>query len=83
MTMTVTDPVERYVAGRDWRMLIGGEFVEASGHQVTDTYDPSTGRVLAAVPDASAADVARAVAAAAAAQPAWQRIGHAGRAACF
>lgn len=77
------DPVSRYVAGREFRMLIGGEFRDAEDKASTETVDPSTGAVLARVPEASAGDVARAVEAAAAAQRAWQGIGLAGRSECF
>jgi acyl-CoA reductase-like NAD-dependent aldehyde dehydrogenase len=73
--------VARYVTGRSFRMLIGGDLV--SGGEGTETVDPSTGRVLTSVPEAGTADVARAVAAAEAAQPGWQAAGHGGRAAAF
>jgi phenylacetaldehyde dehydrogenase len=52
-------------------MLIGGEWVDAiSGHTIP-TIDPATGRILAEIPDAGAADVDRAVAAARAAFAGW------------
>ena len=56
-----------------YRMLIGGERVAAEDDRLLDSIDPSTGDVWARVPDASAADVDRAVAAARAAftGPAW------------
>lgn len=60
------------VAGRRYRMLIGGRLVDAEGGATRDTYDPSTGQVLVAAPEASRADVARAVDAARAAFPAWR-----------
>ncbi len=44
------------------RMLIGGEWIEGSKH--FDTTNPATGEVLTQVPEASAADVDRAVEAA-------------------
>ncbi len=75
------DLVARHVTGRRFRMLVGGEFVD--GDSATETVDPSTGRVLTEVPEASPADVGRAVAAARAAQPGWAAAGHAGRSAAF
>src|SRR5690349_16245318 len=64
--MSDTQPVR-------YRMLIGGERVTAEGDRVLDSIDPATGIVWAQIPDASAADVDRAVAAARAAfeDPAW------------
>lgn len=54
------------------RMLIGGELVE--GSLTLDVVDPSTGAVFTQVPDADAADVERAVAAAKAAYPSWRDL---------
>jgi betaine-aldehyde dehydrogenase len=79
----IEDPVAAYVAGRSFRMLIGGELVGAQDGAVSETTDPSTGARLAEVPEASPADVERAVAAARAAQPAWDALGVRGRSACF
>lgn len=56
-------------APADLAMLIGGEWVGAK--ESIDTVDPATGRLLGRLPDASAADVDRAVAAARAALPVW------------
>lgn len=84
MTDTINaDPVDRYVGGRDFRNLIGGEFVQASGGAVSESVDPSTGRVVAEVPESSRADVESAVLAARRAQPGWQAMGVEGRSACF
>ena len=77
------DPVAAYVAGREFRMLIDGEFADAGQAAVSEVIDPSTGRVVGEVPVASPADVTAAVAAASAAQPAWQALGVDGRAECF
>jgi acyl-CoA reductase-like NAD-dependent aldehyde dehydrogenase len=52
------------------RMLIGGELV--AGARTMDVIDPCTGSSFAEVPDAGAAEVERAVAAAKAAFPAWR-----------
>lgn len=77
------DPVAAYVQGREFRMLIDGEFADAGQAAVSEVIDPSTGRVVGEVPEASPADVAAAVAAAGAAQPAWQALGVDGRGECF
>ncbi|WP_449282015.1 aldehyde dehydrogenase family protein [Leucobacter sp.] len=53
------------------RLCIGGAFVEAESGAVFGAVDPFDGRVWHEVADASKADVDRAVAAAAQAQPAW------------
>jgi 2-formylbenzoate dehydrogenase len=55
-------------------MLIGGELVPAAGGRTYDDVSPVTGEVIAQVPDASDADVASAVDAAAAAAKAWRRL---------
>jgi aldehyde dehydrogenase (NAD+) len=56
----------------EWKMLIGGDWVDAADGSTTDVTCPSRdGVVLARVPDGKAADIDRAVEAAAAAQPAW------------
>ena len=47
-----------------YRMYVNGEWVEAVGGGYFPVYDPSTEEVIAEVPDAAAADVDRAVAAA-------------------
>ncbi len=78
----LADPLEA-VRGRELRMLIGGELVEASGGRRLLTHDPSTGEELIEAPDATAEDVDRAVAAAQAAQPAWEALGVDGRAEVF
>ncbi|MEX2288948.1 MAG: aldehyde dehydrogenase family protein [Mycobacteriales bacterium] len=57
---------------RDWRMLIGGKFVEAADGQTMQTHSPYDGKLLAEVPSAGAADVDVAVQAAQAAFPAWR-----------
>jgi acyl-CoA reductase-like NAD-dependent aldehyde dehydrogenase len=53
------------------RMLIGGEWVDARGGTTIAVENPSRATTLATVPSADAQDVDRAVAAAAAAFPAW------------
>jgi betaine-aldehyde dehydrogenase len=59
---------------RGWRMLIGREWVESRSGKRYTTYDPSRDAPLAEVPEANAADVDAAVAAAKAAFPAWSRL---------
>jgi acyl-CoA reductase-like NAD-dependent aldehyde dehydrogenase len=71
------------VGKRTYKMLIGGELVDAEREAVEETVDPSTGETLAAVPQASATDVRRAIAAAEAAQPAWAALSVRERSACF
>ena len=53
------------------RLLIGGEWVAASGGEPIATLDPATGETLAPIGRAGHADVDAAVAAARAALPAW------------
>lgn len=62
------------------RMLIGGELVQSESGRTFRSVNPATEEVIADVPEASAADVNRAVAAAEAAQPAWAAMGVAARA---
>lgn len=79
----VQDPIAAYVGGREFKMLIGDQFVDAEGGATADVLDPSTGEKLTTVPTASRADVERAIAVAREAQPAWEALGVAGRSACF
>src|ERR1700694_4255051 len=53
--------------GRNYQMLINGEWVNSKSTKTFPVYDPSTEEVIAQVPDATADDVNRAVAAAKAA----------------
>jgi acyl-CoA reductase-like NAD-dependent aldehyde dehydrogenase len=56
------------------RLLIDGELVAAAGGRTYDDVSPVTGAVIARVPDASDADVADAVNAAARAAKGWRRV---------
>lgn len=56
------------------RNYIGGEWVAVAGTGTLAVKNPSTGETIAHVPDSNASDVDRAVAAARAAQPAWERL---------
>jgi len=81
--MTTTDPVNDYVTGHDFKMLIGGKFVGGSDGKTSTVVDPSTGSDIGEVPVATARDVENAVAAASQAQPEWEALGVDGRAECF
>lgn len=52
---------------KNYDVYVNGEFVHAESASTVDVVDPATGDLLARVPDANAADVAKAVAAARAA----------------
>ncbi|WEG09705.1 NAD-dependent succinate-semialdehyde dehydrogenase [Microbacterium horticulturae] len=52
-------------------LFIGGEWVAASGGKTFDVHDPSTGKVIRTIADASPVDGIRALDAAVAAQDAW------------
>ena len=55
------------------KLYIGGEYVESASSRVIEVENPATEEVIAEVPDASAEDVDRVVAAARAAQRDWRR----------
>jgi betaine-aldehyde dehydrogenase len=69
------DPVAELVRGREFKMLIGGEPVDAVDGSEFRTLDPSTGQPLIRVPQGGPEDVGRAVEAAAKAQPEWEQAG--------
>ncbi|WP_419999967.1 aldehyde dehydrogenase family protein [Streptomyces boninensis] len=54
--------------------LIGGGWQDTAGDTLLDVVDPATEKVIARAPAGTAEDVDRAVAAAAAAQPAWAAL---------
>ena len=56
--------VDRLLADRTRKMLIGGSWVESRSGKTFDVIDPTTGKVIAAVPEADRADVDAAVGAA-------------------
>ncbi|MGE0741986.1 MAG: aldehyde dehydrogenase [Hyphomonadaceae bacterium] len=60
-----------------WRMLIGGEWVDARSGETFEVRDPSNGRVIAVAPSGAAADIDAAVAAArdAFTDQRWLRLG--------
>jgi len=59
----ICDATRRFLA-KAQRMLIGGDWVEASDGATLDVFDPATGQVFAEVPAGGKADIDRAVAAA-------------------
>ncbi len=61
------------------RLFIDGEFVDAVDGATIDVLDPHDGSLLAQVAEAKEADVDRAVTAARAAAPAWERMAAADR----
>jgi malonate-semialdehyde dehydrogenase (acetylating) / methylmalonate-semialdehyde dehydrogenase len=65
---------EAFTATADIGHWIGGQRVSASAGRAQAVYNPATGQVARQVMLASEADVATAVAAAAAAQPAWAEM---------
>ena len=56
------------------RNYIDGEWLARSSTLTLQVHNPSTKELIATVPDSNAADVDRAVAAARAAQPTWERL---------
>ncbi|GAA2787132.1 aminobutyraldehyde dehydrogenase [Saccharopolyspora taberi] len=56
------------------RNFVGGEFVDARFDSVTGVIDPCSEKVLAQIPESTAEDVDRAVAAAVAAKDQWARV---------
>src|SRR5881275_706501 len=59
------------VTVRTLENFIGGEWVASTGESVRAVVSPATGETIAEAPDATDADIERAVAAASAAQPKW------------
>lgn len=64
----MVDPLDR-----DWRLLVNGRLTGSQSGSRYDVENPSTGELLAHVPDATAADVAAAVASSHEAAAAWAR----------
>jgi betaine-aldehyde dehydrogenase len=77
------NPIGELVQSRDFKMLIGGDLVDAASGETFATIDPSTGEELARVPNGGAEDIRRAVDAAKAAQDEWWNRGVAGRSEVF
>ena len=62
------------VAARQFKNLIGGEWVDAAGGETFESSIPATGEVLGTFPRSGAADVDRAVAAAKEAFEDWRLV---------
>ncbi|TIX73021.1 MAG: aldehyde dehydrogenase family protein, partial [Mesorhizobium sp.] len=64
---------DAWLAARDFSkaLFIGGDWKAASGGNTFDTSDPASGKLLAKVSDAGAADIDAAVSAATEALPRW------------
>src|SRR4051794_10709072 len=83
MAVNLGDPVADLVTGHDFKLLIGGDLVDAADGATMETRNPSTGAVLTSVPCAGPEDVQRAYEAASRAQPAWEALGVQGRGEVF
>jgi acyl-CoA reductase-like NAD-dependent aldehyde dehydrogenase len=65
MTINMTDTAQSaFLQQQPMKMLIGGQWVESASGKTFDTFNPSTGEVLAKVAEGDAEDINRAVAAA-------------------
>ena len=76
MTLTASKSTSRALVpakDRPWRMLIGGELVDARSGETERSIDPATEEVVATFPSAREEDVDRAVAAAKKAFETWRR----------
>jgi len=71
------------MAGKQYKMYIYGEWVEALDKEYYDDLNPYTGEVFAKVPSGKRPDVRRAIDAAAAAFPSWSHTLPAKRQALF
>jgi acyl-CoA reductase-like NAD-dependent aldehyde dehydrogenase len=72
MSFDATSTNADYAAGYAAKgMSMGGRWVAAQDGKTFDVHNPATGKVWSSVPDAGRVDAAAAIAAAAAAQPAW------------
>ncbi|CAA9361802.1 MAG: Aldehyde dehydrogenase, partial [uncultured Gemmatimonadaceae bacterium] len=70
------EPALRWIRerGGEGAHYIGGQWVQPAGSAMFDVADPSTGRVIARMPQAGAAEVDRAVAAAREAFAGWSAL---------
>ena len=83
MSLQFADPVAEFVTGHDFKLLIGGDLVDAADGATLETRNPSTSEILTSVPCAGPQDVQRAYEAAKQAQPAWEALGVQGRSEVF
>ncbi|MEM7800703.1 MAG: aldehyde dehydrogenase family protein [Chloroflexota bacterium] len=75
--------IEAYENTPIWGMYIDGKWVTAEDGGTFETKNPTTGSVLANIPDATQTDVEAAIAAAKAAQPAWEALPPGAKSALF
>jgi aldehyde dehydrogenase (NAD+) len=74
VSLVLPPEVSAFIGGPPKRLLIGGEWIEASSGELLESRNPATGEVLATFADGTAADVDRAVASARAAfEGPWSR----------
>src|SRR2546423_1201839 len=71
MTQTLTPAPTASAGAESVPMLVGGKWTTSSSPRGGDVFNPSTGKVIARVPFATAAEVNRAIESAAAALPDW------------
>lgn len=74
MTLPELLPATRAFLARPARMLIGGQWRDASSGEILPSMDPATGQVIAQFPSGTVADADEAVRAARRAFPAWKRV---------
>ena len=74
-TDAAIDRASASVAGREWRLMLGGEARDAAGGRTYDVECPATEAPIAAAPDATTEDVDAAVRVAADAAAAWRATG--------
>ena len=55
----IADPITTHVTRHDYKMLIGGKFVDSSDGGVLAVTNPSTGERITEIPSASAGDIDR------------------------
>ena len=74
MTVPELLPATRAFVAKPARMLIGGQWREASNGETLPSIDPATGKVIAHFPSGTVADADEAVRAARHAFPAWKKV---------
>jgi phenylacetaldehyde dehydrogenase len=74
MTVPELLPATRAFLAKPARMLIGGQWREASSGETLPSIDPATGKVLGVIPSGTAVDADEAVRSARRAVPAWKKV---------
>ncbi len=74
MTVPELLPATRTFLAKPAKMLIGGQWPEASSGETLPSIDPATGKVLGVFPSGTATDADEAVRAARRAFPAWKKV---------